>query len=127
MSSEDDALSHLEGDHVHDRSVASGRATATRSSVLERRRPLLKQRPLAPVLAEPGPLELGDRLRPAAELGQGAKFAAVALSRRHREHDPDLGDDAARYVEMAECYRQAAIATYRAHRDQKSTKTPEQG
>ncbi len=48
---------------------------------------------------------------------RGAKFAAVALSRRHKDHDPDLADDAARYVEMAERYRQAAIATYRAKRE----------
>lgn len=58
---------------------------------------------------------------------RGAKFAALALSRRHKEHDPDLADDAARYFEMAERYRQAAIATYRAHRDQKSTQTSDQG
>jgi len=48
---------------------------------------------------------------------RGAKFAALALSRRHGEHDPDLADDAARYVEMAERYRQAAIATFRAKRE----------
>jgi hypothetical protein len=39
------------------------------------------------------------------------------VSRRHKEHDPDLADDAARYVEMAERYRQAAIATFRAKRE----------
>ena len=49
---------------------------------------------------------------------RAAKFAALALSRRHKEHDPDLADDAARYVEMAERYRLAAIATYRAKREQ---------
>ncbi|MHB8588422.1 MAG: hypothetical protein ACYDA0_06170 [Candidatus Dormibacteraceae bacterium] len=48
---------------------------------------------------------------------RGAKFAALALSRRHQEHDPDIGPDAARYIEMAERYRQAAIATFRAHRE----------
>jgi hypothetical protein len=48
---------------------------------------------------------------------RGAKFAAVALSGRHKEHDPDLADDAARYVEMTERYRQAAIATFRAKRE----------
>jgi hypothetical protein len=48
---------------------------------------------------------------------RGAKFAALALSRRHKEHDPDLADDAARYIEMAERYRQAAIATFRAQRE----------
>ena len=62
----------------------------------------------------------GDRPLPLEQLEpymRGAKFAAVALSRRHRDHDPDLADDAARYVEMAERYRQAAIATYRAKRE----------
>jgi hypothetical protein len=62
----------------------------------------------------------GDRPLPFEQLEpymRGAKFAAVALSRRHKEHDPDLADDAARYVEMAERYRQAAIATYRAKRE----------
>jgi len=49
---------------------------------------------------------------------RGAKFAVQALSRRHQDHDPDLADDAARYFEMAERYRQAAIATFRARRDQ---------
>jgi hypothetical protein len=49
---------------------------------------------------------------------RGAKFAVLALSRRHREHDPDIADDAARYFDMAERYRQAAIATFRAHRAQ---------
>jgi hypothetical protein len=48
---------------------------------------------------------------------RGAKFAALALSRRHQEHDPDLADDAARYVEMTEGYRQAAIATFRGQRE----------
>src|SRR5216684_9190505 len=62
----------------------------------------------------------GDRPLPFEQLEpymRGAKFAAVALSRRHREHDPDLADDAARYFEMAERYRQAAIATFRAKRE----------
>lgn len=48
---------------------------------------------------------------------RGAKFAVQALRRRHEEHDQDLADDAARYFEMAERYRQAAIATFRAQRD----------
>jgi hypothetical protein len=47
---------------------------------------------------------------------RGAMFAAVALGRRHGDHDPDLAADAARYFEMAERYRQAAIATFRAQR-----------
>ncbi len=62
----------------------------------------------------------GDRPLPLEQLEpymRGAKFAAFALSRRHGEHDPDLADDAARYVEMAETYRQAAIATFRAKRE----------
>lgn len=72
----------------------------------------------------------GDRPLPLEQLEpymRGAKFAALALSRRHKEHDPDLADDAALYVEMAEHYRQAAIATYRAHRERQSTKAPDQG
>ena len=48
---------------------------------------------------------------------RGAKFAALALSRRHKDHDPDIADDAARYFEMAERYRQAAIATFRLKRE----------
>src|SRR6266849_1543148 len=62
----------------------------------------------------------GDRPLPFEQLEpymRGAKFAAMALSRRHGEHDPDLADDAARYFEMAERYRQAAIATFRAKRE----------
>lgn len=61
----------------------------------------------------------GDRPLPLEQLEpymRGAKFAAVALSRRHQDHDPDVADDAARYVEMAERYRQAAIATFRIKR-----------
>ena len=63
----------------------------------------------------------GDRPLPFEQLEpymRGAKFAAVALSRRHQAHDPDLAADAARYVEMAERYRQAAIATFRLRSDQ---------
>src|SRR5215472_18038111 len=62
----------------------------------------------------------GDRPLPLEQLEpymRGAKFAAVALGRRHQDHDPDLAEDAARYVDMAERYRQAAIATFRAKRD----------
>ena len=62
----------------------------------------------------------GDRPLPVEQLEpymRGAKFAALALSRRHQKHDPDIAADAARYVEMAERYCQAAIATFRAHRD----------
>ncbi len=62
----------------------------------------------------------GDRPLPFEQLEpymRGAKFAALALSRRHQEHDPDITDDAARYVEMAERYRKAAIATIWAQRD----------
>jgi len=67
----------------------------------------------------------GDRPLPLEQLEpymRGAKFAATALSRRHSEHDPDLADDAARYIEMAERYRQAAIATFRAQRERQSAK-----
>jgi len=62
----------------------------------------------------------GDRPLPFEQLEpymRGAKFAVQALSRRHKEHDPDLAADAARYFEMAERYRQAAIATFRAKRE----------
>ncbi len=62
----------------------------------------------------------GDRPLPLEQLEpymRGAKFAVQALSRRHGEHDPDLGADAKRYFDMAERYRQAAIATYRLHRE----------
>lgn len=61
----------------------------------------------------------GDRPLPLEQLEpymRGAKFAVRALSRRH-QHDPDLAADAERYFEMAERYRQAAIATFRAQRD----------
>lgn len=58
----------------------------------------------------------GDRPLPLEQLEpymRGAKFAAQAIGRRHRDHDPDIAADAARYFEMAERYRQAAIATFR--------------
>jgi hypothetical protein len=64
----------------------------------------------------------GDRPLPLEQLEpymRGAKFAALALSRRHQEHDPDITGDAARYVDMAERYRQAAIATFRAQRERR--------
>jgi len=48
---------------------------------------------------------------------RGAKFAAQALGRRNGKHDPDLDADAARYFDMAERYRQAAIATFRIKRE----------
>jgi len=67
-------------------------------------------------------LARGDRPLPLEQLEpymRGAKFAALALSRRHQEHDPDIGDDAAHYVDMAERYRQAAIATFRAQRERR--------
>ena len=63
----------------------------------------------------------GDRPLPLEQLEpymRGAKFAALALSRRHKDHDSDIAEDAARYFEMAERYRQAAIATFRAKREQ---------
>ena len=65
----------------------------------------------------------GDRPLPLEQLEpymRGAKFAVQALSRRHRDHDPDLAEDADRYFEMAERYRQAAIATFRLHRERQS-------
>jgi hypothetical protein len=63
----------------------------------------------------------GDRPLPLEQLEpymRGAKFAVFALSRRHKDHDPDLAADAARYFDMAERYRQAAIATFRLRREQ---------
>ena len=63
----------------------------------------------------------GDRPLPFDQLEpymRGAKFAAQAMGRRHQDHDPDIAADAARYSEMAERYRQAAIATFRAKRGQ---------
>ena len=71
----------------------------------------------------------GDRPLPLEQLEpymRGAKFAAVALSRRHKDHDPDLADDAVRYFDMAERYRQAAVATFRVHRDQLAARAPDQ-
>ena len=62
----------------------------------------------------------GDRPLPLEQLEpymRGARFAAIALGRRHKDHDPDIVDDATRYSEMAERYRQAAIATFRAQRE----------
>src|SRR5260370_40533208 len=67
---------------------ASASRRRTRAAVgpftrlLERRRTLLEQFPLAPVLAElRRPLELGDRLLPSAELGQevGARRGQVRV------------------------------------------------
>lgn len=62
----------------------------------------------------------GDRSVPLEQLEpymRGVKFAVQALRRRHQDHDPDLAEDASRYFDMAERYRQAAIATFRAQRD----------
>ena len=62
----------------------------------------------------------GDRPLPFEQLEpymRGTKFAAQALGRRHAQHDPDLANDAARYFDMAERYRQAAIATFRIKRE----------
>ena len=62
----------------------------------------------------------GDRPLPLEQLEpymRGVKFAVLALSRRHKEHDPDLAEDATRYFDMAERYRQAAIATFRTRRE----------
>jgi hypothetical protein len=62
----------------------------------------------------------GDRPLPLEQLEpymRGAKFGVLAMSRRHRGHDQDIAEDAARYFDMAERYRQAAIATFRAKRE----------
>jgi hypothetical protein len=69
-------------------------------------------------------LARGDRPLPLEQLEpymRGARFAALAIGRRHAEHDPDLAADAARYVAMAERYRQAAIATFRLQRDRRAS------
>ena len=61
----------------------------------------------------------GDRPLPFEQLEpymRGAKFASVAFRRRHAAHDQDLEADAERYFEMAERYRQAAIATFKLKR-----------
>ena len=66
----------------------------------------------------------GDRPLPLEQLEpymRGAKFAVAAMGRRHGEHDPDIGDDAARYFNMAERYRQAAIATFRAQKERRGS------
>src|SRR5438094_3425352 len=73
--------------------------------------------------AEVTEMARGDRPLPLEQLEpymRGAKFAVQALSRRHRDHDPDLAEDADRYFEMAERYRQAAIATFRLQRERQS-------
>lgn len=48
---------------------------------------------------------------------RGARFAALAMKRRHEEHDPDLSADADRYVEMVDGYSEAALATFRLKRE----------
>ncbi len=68
-------------------------------------------------------LARGDRPLPLEQLEpymRGAKFAVQALSQRHKDHDPDIAEDGARYFEMAERYRQAAIATFRLKRERQS-------
>jgi hypothetical protein len=46
---------------------------------------------------------------------RGARFAVVALRRRHPDA-PGLDADAARYIEMVVRYSEAAIATFRLRR-----------
>lgn len=61
----------------------------------------------------------GDRPLPFEQLEpymRGAKFASVAFRLRHSDHHPDIEEDAVRYFDMAERYRQAAIATFRLRR-----------
>jgi len=52
---------------------------------------------------------------------RGARFAVLALGRRHSPHDPDIAADAARYVDMVERYRQAAIATFKAQQERRAS------
>lgn len=59
-----------------------------------------------------GPAEPGPRAMPFELLNpyfRGARFAVVALSRRH----PDLGEDAARYIAEMDRYMEAVTALFR--------------
>ena len=48
---------------------------------------------------------------------RGGRFAVIALSHRHRHHDPDLAADSNRYVQMTLRYEEAAKATFRLRRE----------
>jgi hypothetical protein len=50
---------------------------------------------------------------------RGARFAVVALRRRHPDA-PGLDADAARYIEMLDRYSEGAIATFKLRRAQEN-------
>jgi hypothetical protein len=54
---------------------------------------------------------------------RGARFAVVALRRRHPE-TPGLDSDAQRYIDMLDRYSEAAIATFRLKRAQGQASGP---
>jgi hypothetical protein len=54
---------------------------------------------------------------------RGARFSLVAMRLRHPE-DAELAADIERYLAMLDEYSQAAIATYKLHRDKKTTLPP---
>lgn len=51
---------------------------------------------------------------------RGARFAIVAIRRRHGRHDTDLSADAKRYIEMADRYAEAARATFKLRREREA-------
>ena len=51
---------------------------------------------------------------------RGARFAVVAMRRRHGRHDDDLAADAKRYIEMADRYSEAARATFKLRRERQA-------
>ena len=54
---------------------------------------------------------------------RGARFAVVALRRRHPEA-PGLDSDAQRYIDMLDRYSEAVIATFRLKRAQGEASEP---
>ena len=54
---------------------------------------------------------------------RGARFAVVALRRRH-PGTPGLDSDAQRYIDMLDRYSEAAIATFRLKRAQEQASGP---
>ena len=54
---------------------------------------------------------------------RGGRFAVLAMRSRHR-HDPDIREDGERYVRMVDRYAEAAMATYRLHREREKGAEP---
>jgi hypothetical protein len=54
---------------------------------------------------------------------RGARFAVVALRRRHPDA-PGLDEDAQRYIDMLDRYSEAVIATFRLQRAQGQASGP---